>query len=210
MNQMGAILRNPAPPWRFYEFFAGGGMVSAGLGAGWTCAFANDICPDKAAAWRANWGQDGPLTVGDVAALTTADLPGRPDLAWASSPCQDLSLAGRRAGLGGGRSGAFWPFWRLMLGLADEGRAPPIVAVENVAGLMTSNGGADLAALVRAMAAGGWRVGALVVDAALFAPQSRPRLFVLGFGCGAAPPPRALSPGPVARWHPPALATAAA
>ena len=33
----------------FYEFFAGGGMFRAGLGPGWSCLFANDIDPKKAA-----------------------------------------------------------------------------------------------------------------------------------------------------------------
>ena len=39
----------------FQEFFAGGGMVRAGLGPGWTCLFANDIDPRKAEAYRRNW-----------------------------------------------------------------------------------------------------------------------------------------------------------
>jgi site-specific DNA-cytosine methylase len=81
----------------FYEFFCGGGMARAGLGPEWTCLFANDIDRGKAAAYAANWGADR-LIVGDVAKLTTADLPGVADLAWASFPCQDLSLAGDRAG----------------------------------------------------------------------------------------------------------------
>jgi len=76
----------------FYEFFAGGGMARAGLGAGWSCLFANDFDPKKANSYAANWGNDH-LRVSDVAALTTADLPDRADLAWASFPCQDLSLA---------------------------------------------------------------------------------------------------------------------
>ncbi len=40
----------------FYEFFAGGGMVRAGLGPGWSCLFANDIDPKKAASYARNWG----------------------------------------------------------------------------------------------------------------------------------------------------------
>ena len=42
-------------PFSFYEFFAGGGMAGLGLGAGWTCAFANDFDPVKAATYRANF-----------------------------------------------------------------------------------------------------------------------------------------------------------
>jgi len=40
----------------YYEFFAGGGMARAGLGNRWTCTFANDIDPKKAASYAANWG----------------------------------------------------------------------------------------------------------------------------------------------------------
>src|SRR5690348_1330207 len=121
---------------RFYEFFAGGGMARAGLGDAWECVFANDIDEKKTASYTANWGNDH-LKIGDVAALTTADLPGRADLAWASFPCQDLSLAGAYAGLKGERSGTFWPFWELMKALAEEDRAPSIIVLENVCGALT-------------------------------------------------------------------------
>ena len=77
----------------FYEFFAGGGMARAGLGANWICTFANDFSPSKATSYRANWG-DADFTLGDIAKVSTTQLPGRVSLAWASFPCQDLSLAG--------------------------------------------------------------------------------------------------------------------
>lgn len=192
----------------FYEFFAGGGMVRAGLGAGWRCRFANDFDPRKAAAYRANWG-DGEMTVGDVSDVRAADLPGTADLIWGSFPCQDLSLAGAGAGLDGRRSGAFWPFWRIIRDLAAAGRAPRIVAVENVTGAITSRGGADFAAMMGAFAAHGYRAGALVINADLFTPQSRPRLFVIGVREGAAIPADLLSPAPSLPFHTPALARAA-
>lgn len=196
---------------RFYEFFAGGGMARAGLGPGWNCAFANDFDPRKAAAYGANWGA-GDLVCGDVGALSPADLPGRADLAWASFPCQDLSLAGARAGLGGPeaatRSGTFWPFWRLMTALRAEGRAPRLVALENVPGLLRSHGGRDFAALCAALAAGGWRVGALAVDAAEFLPQSRPRIFIIAADARLPIPAALTAPGPDPRRHPRALVEA--
>jgi DNA (cytosine-5)-methyltransferase 1 len=107
----------------FYEFFAGGGMARSGLGANWNCLFANDIDPKKAASYTANWGSEH-LHIGDVADLTSASLPGTATLAWASFPCQDLSLAGAGAGLKGNRSGTFWAFWRLIMALEKEDRAP--------------------------------------------------------------------------------------
>ena len=117
------------PRLTWYEFFAGGGMARLGLGDRWKCVFANEWCAKKAASYTARFGVGTPrkcreLRVEDVAKLTTADLPGRADLAWASFPCQDLSLAGAGAGLKGERSGAFRPFWALMQQLVSEGRAP--------------------------------------------------------------------------------------
>jgi DNA (cytosine-5)-methyltransferase 1 len=191
----------------FYEFFAGGGMARAGLGPGWQCLFANDFDPKKAASYTTNWGVES-LRVCDVATLTTADLPGAADLAWASFPCQDLSLAGFGAGLAGARSSAFWPFWRLIEALGDEGRAPSMVVAENVCGALTSHQGRDFAALGEAFANGGYRFGALVIDAVHFLPQSRPRLFIVGVR-SAAPIPRFLTAeAPQSPWHPAALVSA--
>lgn len=182
-------------PFSFYEFFAGGGMARVGLGEGWACAFANDFDAVKAATYRENFPDAAEhFRHGDVWALSPADLPGRADLAWASSPCQDFSLAGARAGLDGGRSSAFFGFWRLIEGLAAEGRAPRLVVIENVTGLLTSHGGRDFAALAEALASRGYRFGALEIDAALFTPQSRPRVFVVA--TLDAPPARLMGEGP--------------
>ncbi len=170
-------------------------MARAGLGAGWDCLFANDFDKVKAQTYRANWG-GGHFHEGDVHALTAADLPqpaqgGPVDLAWASSPCQDLSLAGKREGLSGARSSAFWGFWSLMKALNAEGRAPRTIVIENVTGLLTSHGGADFTALCQALADEGYRFGALEIDAARFLPQSRPRMFLVATrgGAGRAGPP---------------------
>ncbi|MEZ5927431.1 MAG: DNA cytosine methyltransferase [Parvularculaceae bacterium] len=171
----------------FLEFFAGGGMARIGLGAGWRCLMANDFDAMKCAAYRENFGDDD-LVEADIASLGLKDLPKtRADLAWGSFPCQDLSLAGARAGFSGARSSLFFEFWRLMDALRAARRAPRIVIVENVTGLLTSNGGADFAAIVSKMAASGYRVSAMVVNASAFTPQSRPRLFIFGFGANAAP-----------------------
>jgi DNA (cytosine-5)-methyltransferase 1 len=187
-----------------YEFFAGGGMVRAGLGPGWSCLFANDIDARKAATYRDNYG-DQALCLGDIGALTGADLPGQADLAWASFPCQDLSLAGAGAGLAGARSGTVFAFWRLMAELAAEGRAPPLIALENVCGAITSKGGQDFAALCGSFAKAGYRFGPLVMDAALFVAQSRPRLFLVGARHDLPIPDGLTAPGPQPPFHTPAL-----
>jgi DNA (cytosine-5)-methyltransferase 1 len=164
----------------YLEFFAGGGMARLGLGPSWRCAFANDFDAMKRDAYCANFG-DAHYRFGDVHALTIDDLPpDGADLAWASSPCQDLSLAGARRGLAGARSGAFFGFWRLVEALGKQGRAPRLVVVENVTGLLTSNGGEDFAEVVSLMAAQGYCMSAIIINADAFVPQSRPRLFIIG------------------------------
>lgn len=184
----------------FYEFFAGGGMARAGLGPDWNCLLANDFNPKKAASYALNWG-DKHLCAGDVAALTAADLPGQADLAWASFPCQDLSLAGAGAGLKGDRSGTFWPFWKLVKALSEEDRAPRLVVLENVCGALSSHDGKDFAAISAALSNGGYRFGAVVMNAIHFLPQSRPRLFIIGVRKSLPVPLTLIAGGPEGEWH---------
>ena len=191
----------------FYEFFAGAGMARAGLGTEWECLLANDNDQRKGAAYAANWTADR-LIVGDVGTLTAADLPGVADLAWASPPCQDVSLAGDRAGLDAARSGAFWPFMNLMQGLRAQARAPKIIVIENVIGLLTSHGGRDFDAICGALGACGYRFGVIVIDAALFVPQSRERVFIIAIDAALPIPADLVASEPMAPFHPPRLVAA--
>jgi DNA (cytosine-5)-methyltransferase 1 len=200
--------------YTFFEFFAGGGMARAGLGQTWRCLFANDFDAGKVATYKANWGSDD-IRWGDVANLTLSDLPAPVvDLAWASFPCQDLSLAGSYRGLGRERdnhrtrSGTFWPFWKLIRALVDDGRAPRAIVLENVYGCLTSREGKDFAAIASALAECDYRFGAAVIDASSFVPQSRPRVFFIAFRRGEITPASLISNGPQESWHPPALVEA--
>jgi DNA (cytosine-5)-methyltransferase 1 len=83
------------------------------------------------------------------------------------------------------------------------------VAIENVCGALTSRGGADFAAICAAFAAAGYRHGALVINADLFTPQSRPRLFVLGVRADLDLPAELTCEGPQAPFHTEALRRAA-
>lgn len=121
------------------------------------------------------------MWVGDIHAIPSnlSLLPDQAELAWASFPCQDLSLAGNGAGLAGGRSGAFWGFYDIVHRLNLEQRPPRTLVLENVTGLLTSNGGKDFEEICRALKTLGYVFGALCMDAKHFLPQSRPRLFIV-------------------------------
>jgi DNA (cytosine-5)-methyltransferase 1 len=182
-------------------------MVRAGLGPDWRCLFANDFDHKKSRIYRENWGGNE-LRTADVGSLTTQDIPGEADLAWASFPCQDLSLAGAGAGLKGDRSGTFWPFWNLMKGVIQEERAPHLMVLENVCGTLSSHEGKDFATICNGFQQAGYKVGAIVVDAALFVPQSRPRLFVIGVRENIELPTALTAECPWSPWHTRALETA--
>jgi DNA (cytosine-5)-methyltransferase 1 len=186
--------------YNFYEFFAGGGMARAGLGERWHCKFANDFDHKKGETYKQNWG-DGELKTIDVGKLKTADIPGTADMVWASFPCQDLSLAGGGAGLKGERSGTFWPFWKLVTSLIKDGRAPRMIVLENVCGTLTSHKGKDFATICAAVEEAGYFLGALVIDASLFVPQSRPRLFIVCVRNDVPIPSHCISSEPTTPWH---------
>jgi DNA (cytosine-5)-methyltransferase 1 len=193
----------------WYEFFAGGGMARLGMGEDWDCLFSNEWCPKKASTYRRRHGAKE-LRVCDVADLTPEDLPGVPTLVWASFPCQDLSLAGNGAGLEGNRSGTFRPFWELVCGMVRQRRQPQLIVLENVVGMLTSHDGWDFTQIVDALATEGYRLGALVLDAVRFLPQSRPRLFFVGVHRDTAIPLDLMTPRPSEPWHTKSLRSAVA
>jgi len=92
--------------------------------------------------------------------------------------------------------------------LIADGRGPEIVALENVCGTLTSHGGRDFTAICNSLVKSGYRFGAVVIDAALFLPHSRPRLFVVGVRRDVKLPKGVIGDGASAQWHPKALRTA--
>ena len=144
-----------------------------------------------------------------MADVAPREIPVRADLAWASFPCQDLSLAGVGAGLDGERSGAFWPFWRLMRRLGAERRGPRLIALENVCGCVEfarrrgflrarRRGAGERLPLRRARDRRG---GVHAAIAAAAVPACRRRGY-------ADPPVRCLTPGPPSWGVSPALLAA--
>jgi DNA (cytosine-5)-methyltransferase 1 len=91
-------------------------------------------------------------------------------------PCQDLSVAGKRTGLAGNRSGLFWEICRLL----DETKAQYFI-LENVPGLLSSNNGADMGVVISALAQRGYGLAYRVLDAKHYGvPQRRRRVFIVG------------------------------
>jgi len=159
----------------FLDFFAGSGLVTEGMRGHFQALWANDICPKKAAVYRANFG-DSHFQLGDIKDVRGDELP-QAALGWASFPCQDLSLAGQMSGLHGKRSGLVWEWLRIVDEMGE--RRPPILVAENVSGLVSAEDGAHYRALHQALKERGYRSGAMVLDAIHWVPQSRPRIFVV-------------------------------
>ncbi len=161
------------------EFFAGIGLMRVGLERkGWTVLFANDIDAQKCEMYRDHFPDaDNHLVCGDIHHLK-ADLIPSVTLATASFPCNDLSLAGARKGLHGKESSAFWGFIGALENM--KSRRPPIVLLENVTGFLSSHKGNDFRHALLALNKLGYSTDAFILDAAMFVPQSRQRLFVVG------------------------------
>lgn len=93
------------------------------------------------------------------------------------SPCQDLSLSGKREGLKGEKSSHFFE------GLRVQGEMkPPVFIFENVVGLLSSNGGADYKMVCNEFRKQGYNIHLSRMNAKNYGdPQNRDRIFIIGF-----------------------------
>lgn len=156
------------------EFFAGSGLVTEALKDSFNVVWANDICPRKASVYETNHGK-GHFHLGPIQTVHGGNLPVA-TMSWASFPCQDLSLAGKIEGIHSERSGLVWEWLRVL----DEcSSLPPVLVAENVVGLVSSHSGKNYERLHEALTARGYAVGAVMLDAVHWVPQSRPRVFVV-------------------------------
>lgn len=171
-------LDSPSAVFTVAEFFAGVGLVRMGLERyGGKIVYANDIDPQKLQMYSTQFPDSAQHFVLDnIHNLDFATIPSV-DLATASFPCTDLSLAGSRVGLQGAQSSAFWGFIDALRGMKQR---PSLVMLENVTGFLTSHGGRDFESAMIALNGLGYVVDPFVLDAAWFVPQSRQRLFVVG------------------------------
>jgi len=145
------------------------GLERAGVEIVWQC----EIDQNAQAVLRRHW-PNTPI-YDDVTQLKGGDLAPI-DILCGGFPCQDLSMAGRRAGLAGEKSGLFFDFMRLA---AECG--PAWVLIENVPGLLSSNNGRDLGTVFRALGELGYWWSWRVLDSQYFrVPQRRRRVFIIG------------------------------
>lgn len=165
----------------FGELFAGVGGFGMGMEtAGWACAWQVEWDKQCQQVLRHHW-PDVPK-YGDVTTVSGYDLT-PVDCITFGSPCQDLSVAGKRAGLDGNRSGLFFEAVRIIeeMRSATESVWPRWAIWENVVGALSSNSGHDFAAVLDSLAeAGAVAIEWAVLDAQHFSvPQRRRRVFVI-------------------------------
>ncbi len=167
------------------EFFAGIGLMRAGLEkAGIDVVWSNDIEPTKRALFASNFDAEN-YVLGDIRAIRGFHLPDV-DIATASFPCTDLSLAGGRQGLAGSESSMLLEFLRIVEEMHE--RRPSLLLLENVLGFATSHSGSDVRNAIILLNTLGYSCDVFAIDAVRFVPQSRPRMFVVG---ASDPPTRA-------------------
>lgn len=169
--------------WKMQEFFAGCGLAGYALRSWFETVWANDISKKKFEVYRANFDESA-YCLQDVKTVKGADLP-ETHLSWASFPCQDLSLAGRMEGINSSRSGLVWEWFRI---LDEMPVKPKVLALENVMGYVSADGGSACRAVHSALMERGYVGGAVMLDASLFLPQSRKRIFHIAVKKGTALP----------------------
>jgi DNA-cytosine methyltransferase len=169
---------------RFVSLFAGVGGFDLGFErAGHTCVGQVEIDQKCQQVLAKHW-PDVPKHDDVVTAKDWADdcgITGNVDLVCGGFPCQDVSVAGKRAGLAGQRTGLFWD----ALSFATHVKARWIM-LENVPGLLSSNEGRDFGVVVTALADAGYHhVEWKVLDSQFFGvPQRRRRVFIVASVAG--------------------------
>jgi len=162
------------------SLFSGVGGMDMGFDSHMDCVFQVEWDKHASSILRRHW-PDVPKW-GDVQEVNGATLPPC-DVLTFGSPCQDLSVAGKRAGLDGGRSSMFYEAVRIIKEMRDATNNvhPRITVWENVPGALSSNRGQDFGVVLDELAQLGavaieWRV----LDAQHFGvPQRRRRVFVV-------------------------------
>ena len=164
----------------FLDFFSGVGGFRHGLElAGMKCV---GFCEkDKFArkSYEAMYDTKGEWFHDDITTIDPTRLP-KADLWCAGSPCQNVSIAGKRAGLYGERSGLFFTFVELIKSQKEEDK-PEWVLLENVKGLLSSGGGRDYLDYLSILDESGYDLEWQVFNSKDYGvPQNRERIYTIG------------------------------
>ena len=158
---------------RYFSAFTGVGGFDMGMPLDWECVGMSEI--DKHANMVLKYRFKDVKNYGNIEKINYEELPDF-DILIGGSPCQDVSVAGKRAGLVGLRSRLFFSYVALL-----KVKQPDYFIFENVKGLLSSNDGRDFAEVVNQFSEAGYDVWWQVLDAAdVGIPQHRERIFILG------------------------------
>ena len=134
--------------------------------------FASEIDKCARSIYRKQFGVE---PSGDITKINAADVPDH-DILVGGFPCQDVSIAGKRKGLCGARSGLFYEIIRIV-----REKQPKLVLIENVKGILSSNRGWDFARILIEMESAGYDCEWQILNTAAFLPQRRERVFIIGY-----------------------------
>jgi DNA (cytosine-5)-methyltransferase 1 len=161
-------------PFTYGSFFTGIGGMDLGFDrAGMQCKYQVEIDQSCQDVLYNHWPKVEKFT--DVKTIKKSDLP-TTNLICGGFPCQDVSIAGRRKGLAGERSGLWFYFAEII-----EQSRPDWLSLENVPGLLSSHGGQDFKIILDGLVKYGYSVCWRIFDAQYFGvAQRRRRLFIIG------------------------------
>ena len=158
---------------KYFSAFTGVGGFDMGMPEGWECVGHSEV--DKYANMVLRYRYKDVKNYGNAEKIDWKEVPNF-DVFAGGTPCQDLSVSGKRAGLNGSRSRLFFEFVR-----AIKEKKPQYFIWENVKGALSSNGGWDFARVLLEFSQAGYSLWWEVLDATWFGiPQHRERVFVVG------------------------------
>ena len=159
---------------RYFSSFTGAGGFDLAIPQDWKCVGFSEI--DKYANMVLKYRFPDVKNYGDVNAIKWEEIPDF-DILLGGTPCQDLSLAGKRKGLAGERSGLFFKFIEAL-----RAKKPKYFVWENVKGALSSNKGWDFAEVLNQLSEAGYSLWWQILNAKYFGvPQNRERIFIVGF-----------------------------
>lgn len=165
---------------KFLNIFAGIGGFRSGLElAGHECV--GYIEWDKFArkSYEAMYDTEGEWSHDDITTVNRNEIP-RADIWTFGFPCQDISAAGKQAGLRGARSGLFYTVLDIIKSQKEENK-PSILLIENVKNLLSINSGWDFASILISLDEAGYDAEWEVLNSKNFGvPQNRERVFIVG------------------------------